>query len=380
VNSRWSLSLTVLGFVVFVAALAIYMSYEEPPRPPVGARPPILDELASEDSGDAGISLREHFTKLRNARERASAERERLAEQPKPRRRKASPPWRERIGRLAEQIDETAVHLRSNVRGSPVAKLAAGSAAIQKGRPDAAIEEFDQILARKPADVAALSGKAAALVTMRRFDEASKVYAELVRIAPRDTTARYNFGVLLYRLSRFGEAAEQFRRLVETDPGHTRGQYNLATLAQRAGHLEEAREAWEAFTRLEPRAANGWFNLGVVWMDFNQPLEAVSCFSEFVGIRPEDADGWLNLGLAYAAAGHLEPALEAITRADAAAPCDGTIMRCLANLHGFLADQGGPEAERHRRAAISLEDEIKLLQQTAEDKQPVATGPVPSRP
>jgi tetratricopeptide (TPR) repeat protein len=358
--------LTVFGFVAFVAALAVYMSSDEPERPRTEERKTVFSELAPGETGDDVISLREHFAKLRRARENATAEAERRAEQPKPHRRKTSRAWRARIGQVAEQIDEAAVRLRSNVAGSRITKLAEATADIQSRRPEAAMQRFDQVLERRPEDVAALSGKAAALVTMRRFEEATDVYAELVRLAPRDAAARYNYGVLFYRLARFGEAAEQFRELVDIDPGHARGQYNLATLAQRAGRLEEAREAWEAFTRLEPKAANGWFNLGVVWMDFNRPVEAVECFSEVVQLDAADADAWLNLGLAYGAAGHLQPALEAITKADAVSPCDPTIMRCLADLHGILADEGGPDAESHRRQATLLEER---LQRPSEEKR-----------
>jgi len=372
VNPRWFLGLTVFGFVLFIAAVTMYMSSGETPRPRADERKAILAELASDEAGEGGVSLREHFTKLRAARESATAERERLAERARPHRPRVSNHWREQIGQLADRIDDTAVRLRSDISGSPVVRLAAGAAEIQSGRADAAVQEFDRVLAKRPADVTALSGKASALVTMERFEEAAGVYAELVRTAPGDTVARYNYGVLLYRLARFGEAAEQFRRLVEIDPKHARGQYNLATLAQRAGRLDEAREAWEVFTRLEPRAANGWFNLGVVWMDFNRPIDAVRCFLEAAAINPEDSDAWLNLGLAYGAAGHLEAALEAITKADAVAPCDPTIMRCLADLHSVLADQGGPGAETHRHLAAALEEKLRPPDEQQTEQGPVA--------
>jgi hypothetical protein len=66
----------------------------------------------------------------------------------------------------------------------------------------------------------------------------------------------------------------------------------------------------------------------------------------------------LNLGLAYAAAEHWTAALEAMNRADAVSPCDLLVMSCLAQLHGAIAELGGPDAEAHRRMASELRPDL----------------------
>jgi tetratricopeptide (TPR) repeat protein len=347
VKGRYALLVCALSFVVFVAALSFYMLSFDQPAP---VQPWTLsDELAGGASDRAGPSLREHFGRLRGVRERAS-QKQVAGQQPEPRRREPAGLWRERLGQLAERADEAAVRFRSNALDPATARFAAGVADMQSGRQDEAIAVFDGVLARRPEDTAALSAKASSLVAIGRFEEAASAYAKLLALAPQDATVRYNYGVVLYRLSRFSEAAERFREVAAMEPNHAKCQYNLATLAQRAGRLGEARAAWQAFTRLEPGVASGWFNLGVVWMDFDRPMEAAYCFGQVVAIDANDAAGWLNLGLAYAAADHLEAALEAVKRADAASPCDGAIMSSLAELQTALAEAervgGGQDFQR----------------------------------
>lgn len=356
-SNRSVLILVISGLVVFVAAISLYMSGDEAP-----ARPARLPNLSGDLAGDAPnahrSSMREDFSALRKAREQAS-ERQIIADRAPPPRGGRAADWRRQFERLAGQFDDAAARMRSNLGNSSTAKLVAGAAEMQAGQPAAAVEQFDRILAKSPNDVIALSAKAAALVTAERFEEAAETYAALVRVAPQDAAAAYNFGVVSYRLGRYGVAEDQFRRAVRIDAGHAPAWYNLATLAQRSGRLTEAREAWRRFLDLQPEVPAAWFNLGVVWMDFNEPMEAVACFSRAAQLRPDDRDGWLNLGLAYAAAEHWTAALEAMNRADAASPCDPLVMNCLAQLHGAIAELGGPDAEIHRRMVAGLRLELE---------------------
>lgn len=344
--------------LAFVTALSVYISSEpmlsrETAGPDLPAAGDASPGVASEGAKDKS---RARLAPSPEARERTAADR-RTGKRATPRARENARPWRERLSRLASQVDDAAVRFRSNLADTEAVQVAEGCADLQAGRYEAAVARFDRALAKAPEDAAALSAKAAALVAMQQFEDAAKIYDALVRVAPREANARYNYGVVLYRLSRFGEAAEQFRHVAELEPDDDLALYNLATLAQRAGRLNEARQAWEAFTRLQPNVSSGWFNLGVVWMDFGEPLEAAVCFSRATNIDPQAADGWLNLGLAYAAAGHWEAAVEAMTKADGLAPCNATITRRLAELHEFLADQGGPDSEEHRRLAASMAEQ-----------------------
>ena len=230
---------------------------------------------------------------------------------------------------VARQLDETAVKLRGDLNRNTVIANVQGKSELGSGRTLAALHRFDQVLAKSPTNLPALTGKGEALLALRRYDEAVDVYRRAVEVAPNDAALRYNFGAVLYRLTRYTEASEQFRRLVEIDPNHARAQYNLATLAQRAGRLSEARRCWQAFTRLEPQVASGWFHLGEVWMDYDRPMEAAWSFAHYVELEPLDHVGRVNLGLAYANAGNIEDALHSMSVAAEMSPCDEGIVRAM---------------------------------------------------
>ena len=230
---------------------------------------------------------------------------------------------------VARQLDETAVKLRGDLNRNTVVANVQGKSELQSGRTLAALHRFDQVLAKSPTNMAALTGKGEALLALRRYEEAVAVYRKAVEIAPNDSAVRYNFGAVLYRLTRYNDASEQFRRLVEIDPNHARAQYNLATLAQRAGRLSEARRCWQAFTDLEPLVPSGWFHLGEVWMDYDRPMEAAWSFAHYVELEPLDHVGRVNLGLAYANAGNMEDALLSMSAASELSPCDEGIARVI---------------------------------------------------
>lgn len=372
-NNRALLALAVSGFVVFVAAMSFYMSIDAAPAAPDPAQS-VYAELARPPQESARTSLREQFVRLRSAREEAS-EKQALADQAPRKKRGQATSWRRQMERVAEQLDEAATRLRSNLADAPTGRLIAGAVEMQAGQPAAAVEQFDRILARVPGDPSALSAKGAALVGAGNFEEAADAYAELVRRMPNDAAAGYNYGVVLYRLGRFGEAGEQLGRVVRIDRRHALAWYNLATLAQRSGRLADARDAWQAFLELRPEVPSGWFNLGVVWMDFDEPMEAVACFSRVAELRPDERDGWLNLGLAYAAAGHWMAAMESMNRADAVAPCDPLVTICLAQLHAVMARLGGPDAAAHKQMAGTLAENAKCLAQERRPPQAVAVHP-----
>jgi tetratricopeptide (TPR) repeat protein len=356
VTGRWFIPIALLSFVLLVVGLWSYLSgsREGDARPnarrtspgPWGAE--LNSSPESEEPADVS-SLRAGPQQLPIQRAMPRSPRSR------------SIPWRRLAAELAQRLDDAAVRFRSNLAGSPVYGFVRGQAEMQAGDYLAAIEHFDGLLAGQPDNVPAALAKANALVALGRFTEAVAIYDGVIHRAPGDAAVRYDYGILLCRLERFAEAAEQFRALVRVDPQHARGHYNLAIIAQVAGRLGEARDAWQAFARLRPDSADGWFNLGVVWMDFDQPLEAAWCFLQAIARDPDAPGGHLNLGLAYAAAGHLEAAFDAVVDADELAPCEPAIMRCLAGLHEQIYYQGGPDAEVHLSQADLLREQIELL-------------------
>jgi len=291
----------------------------------------------------------------------------------------APPGWKNALLSLAEQADLAAVRLRSNYENGPAFVLDRAYDALAAGRFDAALRDFDAVLAREPGSFRAWSGRGESLVGLNRFDEAAEAYARAVAFEGAGQTERYNYGVVLYRLSRNSEAATQFREVVAKDADHAEAHYNLATLAQRDGRLAEAQAEWTAFTRLQPNVAGGWFNLGIVQMDYDRPQEAVECFKKVIALDLNDADAHINLAMALLAADQPNEALKALETAELRLPGDRVVLRYLADVHTQLAESGDPRAVMHRQQADAYRTRIAATP-TRETRPVIAGTPVDSAP
>jgi len=345
VPARWYTPFSLLVFAVLVGVLWIYLSATQEPTPEawVRAAPGLLRETEP-----AKVPTPPPATIAPSPPQRARRS-ENLS-----RTSRAAPI----LPDIANRLDEASVRLRTALTDSTPFEVAAAEEDAKNHRYESALRKFDRVLSQSPGNIAALSGKAAALAAAQRFEDAAGIYKQIVRQTPRNAETRYNFGVVLYRQSRFGEAAEQFRELVLIDPGHTKGLYNLASLAQRAGRLTEAREAWEAVTKLQPDTPSAWYNLGLVSMDLDQPLDASHCFAVFTALHPTDPDGHLNYALSLSALDFLSDALHEVGYADSLIPCDREILYRKADLHVQIAEQGGDDADSHRRLALAIGEQL----------------------
>lgn len=344
-------------FVVFVGGAWLYLSATEKSTlhpSPVG-RLDVLDDPGFVHLAERTLPAKRELRMQAappDARTPAQSRSTKLT--PRPR----GPALGQIIDQVARRLDEASVELRHDADASFVSLYSKGALAAREGDFNTAIEHFDDALKRNPTGHAALAAKADVLVAQGRFLEARDAYEQVLKANANDPEVRYNYAVVLYRLSDFQESAHQLRQVIRRNPGHANAHYNLASLAQREGRIDEARASWEAFTRLRPNVASAWFNLGVTYVDFDLPLEAACAFEAVTTITPDDADAFLNLGIARAVAGDYRAALDALRIANELSPCDETLLRYLATLHDILADQGSPDAPRHRQIAATLQEQV----------------------
>ena len=266
------------------------------------------------------------------------------------------------LHRMAERVDDEIAHFRSDLRQNAFLELAYGWHALETGHTEASLAHFDRALRYADSNAGALSGKASALTTLRRFDEALAVYERLLNERGDDAQAHYNAAVLLARIGRVGAGAEHLRSAVAADPKHARAWFNLASLAQRDGRLSEARTAWERFTELEPSIATGWYNLGLVYMDYQMPDDAARCFSFVVMIDPTDVDGYVNLASACRASGDVEAALWILRQADGLSGCDPIVLQALADSHRTHAAMFPDHSAMHLEEAFRIENELAAIE------------------
>ncbi|MCZ6507956.1 MAG: tetratricopeptide repeat protein, partial [Acidobacteria bacterium] len=186
----------------------------------------------------------------------------------------------------------------------------------------AALERFEQVLAREPENRFALSRS----------------------------------GLALLRLGDLPQAIERLRQALATDPGQTETRALLAEALGHAGDYDAAAGEWLEVTRRQPSVARHWSNLGGALGRSGRAQEAVEALARASALEPESVERLSRLAFAEfgagrlaAAAGHLlaaaenSPALE-FSHAGAL----GMILQRLgrtAEARGWLARAGAGEAE-----------------------------------
>jgi protein O-mannosyl-transferase len=167
-------------------------------------------------------------------------------------------------------------HVLAVTTGNDVAHLCLGDLFLDQKRVDAAIAEFQSIVARHPNDAGArlklanaLSEKkdrineaiaefeaasrigdpnldvettlANLLLGQGRIDEAIKYYRHVVRLNPSGALAHYNLAVGLHRLGQLPEAIAQYKEALAIDPKYPDAQYFLEQAESENGQEENKR-------------------------------------------------------------------------------------------------------------------------------------------
>jgi tetratricopeptide (TPR) repeat protein len=175
------------------------------------------------------------------------------------------------------------------------AKLAEGAmAAMQAGRDDEAIQQFQSILTTvptcadchynlgvlhgrkqdwtnaeasfkkllelRPDSVEAYNGLANVYNAQKRFDEAiaaSRKATELAGPAAGggNAEALYNQGVILWNSQKYAEAKVQFEAAVKADPNMALAHYQLGMANLNLGQIPDAVTAFESYLRVDPNGA-----------------------------------------------------------------------------------------------------------------------------
>lgn len=149
-----------------------------------------------------------------------------------------------------------------------------------------------------------------------------KRHLELATINPRDADAHYQLGLLYVQRRLPAEAEERFRRALEIDPNEPDVLFQLGRLLrQQDGRVEEARQYLEKGARLNPKLSSHevWRELGAVDLAAGHVDAALDHLTRYIAIREYDPEGLVHYGRALRAANRKPEAKTAFERAIEAA-------------------------------------------------------------
>ena len=161
-----------------------------------------------------------------------------------------------------------------------------GNRWLRQGRPDKAVEDYEQVLALSPGQEDAHFNMGIALVKLGRTNEALHHYEEALRSMPDYAEAHNNLGNLLRALGKTDEAIKHFKEAIRIQPGHAAAHNNLGIALGRQQQKSEAIEQFREAIRLQPDYLEAQFNLGMALGEAGQVREAVERLEEVLRLKP----------------------------------------------------------------------------------------------
>ena len=218
-----------------------------------------------------------------------------------------------------------------------------GTALLERGNVDAAIENFSRVLEIRPHSDRGLYNMALALraqgkieesahylaralqsnpsmaeaynnlgiilIAQKRLEDAITLFKEALEIAPRMEQAHSNLGTALISQGRVDEALVHFLKAVELNPYKAKAYNNLGAVMDLQGRSEEALNYYQHALELSPTSVLTYNNMGKTYMDLGNLDQAATHFSEAIALQPDLADAHFHLGLVRTDQGNIQDAI-----------------------------------------------------------------------
>jgi protein O-GlcNAc transferase len=211
-----------------------------------------------------------------------------------------------------------------------------GHALLAQGKPEAAIESFEQALAIRPDNAEILANLAEALAGLDRLDEAIARYERAVVLDPCFLAALSNLGNALKQQGRPEEAIARYEQALAIDPECAEVHCNLGTVLADLGKLDQAIVHYERALAIRPSLPEALLNLGKALKDQGRSDEAIARYEQALALRPNYPSALTNLGIAFRERGRLDEAVARFEQVVAIRPDDAD---ALYNLGNALLDQ-----------------------------------------
>jgi tetratricopeptide (TPR) repeat protein len=171
-----------------------------------------------------------------------------------------------------------------------------GSALLQRGHADEAMDQFQKALEINPRSAGAHNNLGVALLAKGQVSEAITHLQQAVAINPRYAEAHYNLGNALVQEGRTDEAIAQYTLALEIKPDYAKAHYHLGNLFLQEGKGDEAIAQYTLALEIKPDYAQAHYQLGRALLQQNDSAGAIPQFENAVEIEPGYVQARDNLG------------------------------------------------------------------------------------
>ena len=212
----------------------------------------------------------------------------------------------------ANAVNATIAKLVANKTDFPDGRLMAGDFYGSVGRPEEALEQYQQGLAASPKDALPYRRRIArVLATQKKWPEALVQLEAILKEKPDDQDAKLNRALVWLgegKQENLDPAIAELRAQSSKRPKESGLRFELGNALIRKGDQDGARREWLAATQQNRNYLPA--RLGLLQMDLAQgkPQDALQVAKQMVDIAPRDARVRLWYATALTAAGQFEPA------------------------------------------------------------------------
>lgn len=170
--------------------------------------------------------------------------------------------------------------------------------------PEAALEQYEQVLARERDNLRALLGQATVLVSLQQFAEARASLERVERLRPDLVMARYLRGVMAFYERDWERAAGHLEAVLSVQPRHLQSMLLMGVVSYARNQLQLAEDYLSRIVRAMPDNVQAAKVLAATYLKLREPARAVQVLEPFG--ETGDPQIMALLGSAYMLAGDPE--------------------------------------------------------------------------
>lgn len=229
--------------------------------------------------------------------------------------------------------------------------LTLGSLPFDQRRALDAIRDAEEVLLKRPQDLAALNLLGSARLSTREYDKAIQAFQRYRSTAPQDPRGAYLLGLALAAQQRPDDAIKQFEAALALSPPFPDPLARIVELQCGQGRHDLALARVKLQQTLTGDSAQQQNLLGLIHVTRNKAAHAEEAFLQAIALDPQWADPYVRLAEVYRASGR--PA-EALAKANAALKLDAKNVEALMVL-GYTYEQQGelPRARQSYERALN---------------------------
>ncbi len=251
---------------------------------------------------------------------------------------------------------------RARLRRLLATALVAGAVVVYGGRTvqrnadyHDAVSFWQDVIAKRPANLRAYNTLADALLVEGRFEEAAAYATKAIQLRPGYADAHHCLGNALIKQGKYEEGMAHLTEALRLDPKVSSVHYNLGLTLAKQGRLEEAVGYYAEASQRKPDDEQAHVNLGALLDAQGRFDEALAHYGEALRINPRSMFAHYNLAQLFTKQGRVD---EAIAHYRQALRIDPAYMLTYFNLARLFFQQGRiEESIEYYEEAVRLDPE-----------------------